>query len=886
MSADLGRLGTVLSNELEAGAADALVAGGLDELLRVQARDEQAGSPLLRMIAALPAHGYRSLDEDERRTWLRRAMATIRREAALERELRPVGKASAAANGNGSASRSRRPGGEAKRSAGAAGAAGTNGAGSSGAASVAKKRRAPAAKKRAADVPKSATPAGTHQLGLELPIAAAGTRLGKANLTRMEKLGILTVADALQHFPARHNDFSQTVPISQLQIDVEQTVRGVVNQAREVRMGRGGRMRSTEATVSDESGASIRVTWFNQPFIAKSLSAGMPIALAGKVTVFRGRPTFQNPEFERLELNADGTHTGRLVPVYPLTQGLPQRSLRGVIANLLERYGDRIEDPLPSEIRERHQILPLADAIRQIHYPDSRAELEEARHRIAFDELLAIQVGVQTRKQEWQAGGDAPVITDHTLANGFLETLPFELTGAQRRVLAEVRSDMARTVPMARLLEGDVGSGKTVVALAAMLDLIDDGYQTVLMAPTEVLAEQHFRTLCKLLSGEPEPPLNGLVQIGTHQTKIVLLTGSTKAKQRREALDAIRHGGAQIIVGTHSLIQESVVYQRLGLAVVDEQHRFGVLQRGELRRRGQGGKVGLTAEGGVTALGESHTPHLLVMSATPIPRSLALTVFGDLDLAVIDEMPPGRTAIETKWLAPNQRADAFGHVRREIEAGRQVFVICPLVEDSEAVQSRAATEEYERLRTQEFPELAERIALLHGRMSSKDKDAVMRAFAAGETDILVSTAVVEVGIDIPNATVMVIEGADRFGLAQLHQFRGRVGRGEHASYCYLLSDDPSEDAQERLSVMERTTDGFALAQADLELRGPGDLYGTAQSGLPTLRVASLLDAPLIDATRREAELLLADDPKLSKVEHQALRYAIAKRSASLVAEQH
>jgi ATP-dependent DNA helicase RecG len=875
MSADLGRLGTVMSNELEAGATDALVAGGLDELLRVQAQDEQPGSPLLRMVAALPPRGYRSLDKGERRTWLRRAMATIRREAALEQELRPVGDRSSSANGNGQWSDSK---GTARQANGGS----PQRVGSGGRAAGSRTAKAPAARKatmaqaskRAADVPKSATPVGTHELGLALPISEAGTRLGKANLTRMEKLGILSVADALQHFPYRHYDFSQTVPISQLQIDQEQTVHGVVNQAREVRMGRGGRMRSTEATVSDESGDSIRVTWFNQPFIAKLLSVGMPIALAGKVTVFRRRPTFQNPEFERLELNSDGTHTGRLVPVYPLTQGLPQRSLRGVIANLLERYGDRIEDPLPAAIRERHGILPLVDAIRQIHYPDSRAGLEEARRRIAFDELLAIQVGVQTRKQEWQASGDAPVVTDHTLADGFLETLPFQLTGAQRRVLAEVRSDMARTVPMARLLEGDVGSGKTVVALAAMLDLIDDGYQAVLMAPTEVLAEQHFRTLCKLLSGEPAPPLNGLVQIGTHQTKIVLLTGSTKAKQRSEALDAIRHGGAQIIVGTHSLIQESVVYQRLGLAVVDEQHRFGVLQRGELRKRG------------VTALGESHTPHLLVMSATPIPRSLALTVFGDLDLAVIDEMPAGRTPIETKWLAPNQRADAFGQVRREIEAGRQVFVICPLVEDSEAIQSRAATEEYERLRTQEFPELAERITLLHGRMSSKDKDTAMRSFANGETDILVSTAVVEVGIDIPNATVMVIEGADRFGLAQLHQFRGRVGRGEHASYCYLLSDEPSEDAQERLAVMERTTDGFALAQADLELRGPGDLYGTAQSGLPTLRVASLLDAPLIDATRREAELLLADDPKLSKVEHQALRYAIAKRSASLVAEQH
>jgi len=875
----------VLSSELEAGATDALVDGGLDEMLRVQAQHERPGSPLLRMVAALPASGYRSLEKDERRTWLRRALATVRREGVLERELRPEGKLSATTNGTGaraagisgrSKTTTRKPSGRPQSAGGRRqprGAASMNGAGTSSAPTASNSRKN-APSKRAADVPKSAMPTGTHELGLSLPIAAAGTRLGKANLTRMQKLGIATAADALQHFPARHNDFSRTVPISHLKIDVEQTVRGLVEQAREVRMGRGGRMRSTEATVSDESGDSIRVTWFNQPFIAKSLSVGMPIALAGKVTVFRGRPTFQNPEFERIELNADGTHTGRLVPVYPLTQGLPQRSLRGVIANLLERYGDRIEDPLPDEVRVRHGLLPLSEAIRQIHYPDSRAELDEARHRIAFDELLAIQVGVQTRKQEWQESGDAPVVTDHTLANGFLETLPFELTEAQQRVLAEVRSDMAKTVPMARLLEGDVGSGKTVVALAAMLDLIDDGYQTVLMAPTEVLAEQHFRTLCKLLSGEPEPPLNGLVQIGTRQTKIVQLTGSTTAKQRREALDAIRHGGAQIIVGTHSLIQESVVYQRLGLAVVDEQHRFGVLQRGELRKRG------------VTVLGESHTPHLLVMSATPIPRSLALTVFGDLDLSVIDAMPSGRTPIETKWLAPNQRAEAFSHVRREIEAGRQVFVICPLVEDSEAIQSRAATEEYERLRTQEFPELADRIALLHGRMPSKEKDAAMRAFAGGETDILVSTAVVEVGIDIPNATVMVIEGADRFGLAQLHQFRGRVGRGEHASYCYLLSDDPSEDAQERLSVMERTTDGFALAQADLELRGPGDLYGTAQSGLPTLRVASLLDAPLIDTTRREAELLLRDDPKLVKVAHQALRYAIARRSASLVAEQH
>ncbi|TAK80502.1 MAG: ATP-dependent DNA helicase RecG, partial [Dehalococcoidia bacterium] len=453
------------------------------------------------------------------------------------------------------------------------------------------------------------------------------------------------------------------------------------------------------------------------------------------------------------------------------------------------------------------------------------------------------------------------------------------LTQAQARVLHEVREDIARPHPMSRLLEGDVGSGKTVVALAAMLSMVQAGYQSVLMAPTEVLAEQHYRTLCRLLSGEAEPPLHGLVTVAglPLQVRLVLLTGSTKAAERRDALNAIRFGGAQIVVGTHALIQEGVTYHRLGLAVVDEQHRFGVMQRGELRRKG----IEASANEG-----RPLTPHLLVMSATPIPRTLALTAYGDLDLSIIDEMPAGRVPIETKFLPPIQRVEAFQHVRAEVAAGRQAFVICPLVEGSEAVESRAATEEYERLRTEQFPDLAERILLLHGRMPAREKDRVMRAFAAHEGDILVSTAVVEVGIDVPNATVMVIEGADRFGLAQLHQFRGRVGRGEHASFCYLLADDPSAEAEDRLSVMERTNDGFALAEADLQLRGPGDLFGTAQSGIPGLRVASLLDAPLIDAARREASALLEADPELALPEHRALRYAIASRAGEVVVETH
>ena len=475
--------------------------------------------------------------------------------------------------------------------------------------------------------------------------------------------------------------------------------------------------------------------------------------------------------------------------------------------------------------------------------------------------------------------GQRPVFAGHDAIEAFLAKLPFELTKAQRDALDDMLADLAQEQPMSRLLQGDVGSGKTVVALAAMIGAVAAGHQAVLMAPTEVLAEQHFRTLCALLSGEPEPPLNGVVSLPflPLPLRVVLLTGSTRAKERRDALDAIRHGGAQLIVGTHALIQQGVDFHRLGLAVVDEQHRFGVMQRSALRQPERSG------DGVVEA---ASSAHLLVMTATPIPRSLALTVYGDLDLTVIDELPPGRTPIETHWLPPHDRAEAFAALRAEVEAGRQGFVICPLVEGSDAVVSRAATEEYERLCGEQFPDLADRIALLHGRMPGREKDAVMQRFARGEVSILVSTAVVEVGIDVPNATVMLIEGADRFGLSQLHQFRGRVGRGEHASTCFLLADDPSAEAQERLSLVARNRDGFVLAQADLELRGPGELFGTRQAGTPSLRVASLLDVRLIDATRQEAEALLEADPELEAPPHAALRTLVQRAEAGLVAEAH
>ena len=862
--ADLAQLQTALERERDAECADAAVEGGLDELLRTQARGEPPRSALLRMVAALPATGYRSLALDERRVWVRRAIATIAHEQAeaAARALAP-----------------RRIGTKGTARAGRAPRTAAGGEPVSALATLAVPRPARAPTERQAAAARTLIPSGPA--ALELPLRNAGLRLGPTTFDRLERLGVRTVADALRTYPYRHHDFSNTVPISQLVVGQEQTVRGTVDRVGEIRMGAGGRMRSSEAWLSDDLGSHIQLIWFNQPFIARSLQAGTELAVSGTVTAFRGRPAFNNPEFERL--GTAGTHTGRLVPVYHVTEGLPQRRMRETIGGIVERFADRMPEPLPEAMRGRHGFIGIVEAIRQIHYPDSAERVAEARRRLAFDELLAIQIGVVGRKRTWQEQGDAPVIDARATAEAFLATLPYTLTGSQERALNDVLGDIGRNVPMARLMEGDVGSGKTVVALAAMLSAVAAGMQAVMMAPTEVLAEQHFRTICTLLAGEPAsgweggPPLNGLVSLPFLQQplKVVLLTGSTRARERRDALEAIAHGGAQMIVGTHALIQQGVEFERLGLAVVDEQHRFGVMQRSALRDKGG-------------------TPHLLVMTATPIPRSLALTLYGDLDLTVIDEMPPGRTPIETRWLPPERRHEAFTQLRHEIEAGRQGFVICPLVEASDAVASRAATEEVERLKQFEFPDLSsdtvpggvERIELLHGRMAARDKDAVMQRFAANEAAILVSTAVVEVGIDVPNATVMIIEGADRFGLAQLHQFRGRVGRGKHASMCFLLADDPTPEAEERLSLVARTRDGFALAQADLELRGPGDTFGTKQSGLPSLHVASLLDAVLIATARSEAETVLNADPHLEAPEHAVLRAFVARVAEEVVVEHH
>jgi ATP-dependent DNA helicase RecG len=631
----------------------------------------------------------------------------------------------------------------------------------------------------------------------------------------------------------------------------------------------GFRMRSTEAQVGDTSGM-VKCIWFNQPWIAKQLPVNAEIVVSGRVGLRDGRLEFDNPEWELW--SSDLMHTGRLVPIYPLTQGLQNRTVRRVMREALDFYIDKLPDPLPDEMRERLGLTGIADAVSQMHYPTDREALERARRRLAFEELLPIQLTMLLRRRMFQKSAPAePMPLSAPAEAAFKETLPFTLTGAQERVLFDVLNDARKPLPMSRLVQGDVGSGKTVIAAAALVAAIENGRQAVMMAPTEILAEQHFRTLKDLFNanGGDKNVATAHPAFLARPVRIGLLTGSIAAKERQRLYGELERGEIDVACGTHALIQGDVRFNDLGIAIVDEQHRFGVMQRAALREKGSQG---------------AHTPHMLVMTATPIPRTLALTLYGDLDISVVDELPPGRQRIKTTWLTPDERADAEAFVREQVEQGRQAFVICPLVEESETLDVKAATAEYERLRRDVFPDL--RVELLHGRMSGKQKDAVMRAFRAHEADILVSTAVIEVGIDIPNATVMLIEGADRFGLAQLHQFRGRVGRGADQSYCLLLSEEPSEEAQRRLQLMEETSDGFKLAEADMEMRGPGQFFGTKQSGLPGLKVARLSDVKLIEMTRAEAERMLDADPGLKQDEHAALNRAVARLIDSIVDEEH
>lgn len=683
-------------------------------------------------------------------------------------------------------------------------------------------------------------------LSLDAPVTdlpRVGTKMAK--ILEGHKARIRTVGDLLNLAPSRHIDYSRTVPITaalRARPGEDVTVRGELIEVKEIR---GSGPPRVQARLADGSGW-VRITWFST-FIARELAVGDEIVIAGQVQGDYGPMSFTNPEWERA--GAAGLSTGRLIPVYPLTKDLGQKTLRRLTRAALDATLGRIPDHLPGWVRERFRLIDLATAYEQIHYPDSYGNLKEAQDRLAFDDLLSLQIGHVLRRRDRKAAGGLAMTIDQKLLSRFLHGLPFRLTHAQQGALNEILADMASPQPMTRLVQGDVGSGKTVVAAAAALIATANATQSAVMAPTEILAEQHYHSLRGLfahLSNEDRPA-------------VAILTGSSRTSERRDIQEGLAAGEIDILVGTHALIQETVTLARVGLAVVDEQHRFGVRQRADLPNRGD----------------QAFVPHTLAMSATPIPRTLNMVINGDLDVSVINELPPGRVPIETRRYVDFDRQDAYDLVREQIRLGHQAFVICPLVEESEAIEAKAAVAEAERLQREVFPDL--RIALLHGRMSGREKDATMTAFRDRDYDILVATSVIEVGIDVPNATVMMVEGADRFGLAQLHQFRGRVGRGGSRSYCLLLADESSPDGEERLQAMVDTTDGFVLAEKDLELRGPGDFIGTRQSGLPEMAwVDGSFDTRLLNDARLAAEAILERDPDLAHPDHEALARRFAR----------
>ena len=656
------------------------------------------------------------------------------------------------------------------------------------------------------------------------------TGVGAATAEQLARLGIFQVRDLLWHLPFRHDDYSQMRTISQLQPGEQATIIANLWDVRERKVGINRAM--VQAILGDSTG-TLHATWWNK-WIIKQLKPGATLRFSGKVGLYMGQKTLDNPVFE--DIDDERVATGRLSPVYRLTEGLNSNRLRGLIYDALDDYAQLLADPLPPAIREENDLLDLPTALWQMHFPENHQQLAAARCRLAFEELFYIQLGVQQRRAALRQEVAPPLPLDDEQLARFEQTLPFALTGAQRRVIGEIRLDLARTLPMTRLVQGDVGSGKTAVAAAAMWAAVGCSAQSALLAPTQILAEQHHRGVSRLLEQLPRP--DGA------PAKVALLTGRITGQAREAVLGGLADGSVDVVIGTTALIQEGVEFANLGLIVVDEQHRFGVEQRGALRTR------------------SSRQPHLLVMSATPIPRSLALTVFGDLDVSRIDEMPPGRTPVKTKRFTPAERERLYGFIRREVTAGRQAYIIYPLVEESDRLDIGAAVDEHKRLQEQVFPDLS--LGLLHGRLTGSEKDQVMRDFAEGRHQVLVSTTVIEVGIDVPNATLIMVEDADRFGLAQLHQLRGRVGRGQHASYCALVSRAESPDVLTRLDILAETNDGFMLAEKDLELRGPGDFFGTRQSGLPDLRVAHLSDTATIILAREAAQKLFAEDPTLER----------------------
>ncbi len=674
--------------------------------------------------------------------------------------------------------------------------------------------------------------------------------VGPKRAELFKRLGINTVEDALTHLPRRYEDRGNLRKISQIKFGEIETISGIVKAAG-INVTTRKRMKIFELVVGDGTGI-ITAKWFNQPYMKNVFKIGQKVILNGKVKMnnyYGYGAEIDNPEYEIIDDDADMLlHTGRIVPIYPETSGITSRQIRVIIKTILDTHQSQINDYLPSNILEQNKLMPLSAAFSEIHFPEAEKDIallnsgmSEMHRRLAFDEFFFLELGLALRKKDIEKEKREALKINGELTKQLIDSLPFKLTSAQVRVIDEIKGDLTSPHPMNRLIQGDVGCGKTLVALSAMLMAIENGFQTAIMAPTEILAEQHYLNIKSL--------------INKLSLRVVLLTSSRKDK---EDIKAVEDGDASIIIGTHALIQDDIKFKRLGLAVIDEQHKFGVTQRGAIKKKG-------------------YNLDILIMTATPIPRTLAMSVYGDLDISIIDELPPGRTPIKTMKFYKSHRPEAFKLVEKEIIQGRQCYVIYPLIEESEKVDLKAATEMAEHLKKDIFPEY--NLGLLHGRIKTEEKEKIMKDFKEGIINILVSTTVIEVGIDVPNASVMMIEHAERFGLAQLHQLRGRVGRGQYQSYCLLMAEYPlSDDAKRRLDIMVKTNNGFDIADEDLNIRGPGEFFGTRQSGLPELKNTNILrDVKILEAARREAFDLIKKDPLLSMPEHICLRIVLKQK---------
>ncbi len=676
------------------------------------------------------------------------------------------------------------------------------------------------------------------RLGLSAPLTVI-QGIGPKYAETLARLGLNSLEDLLFYFPRRYDDYSQLKPISRIFYRDDVTVIGSIKSVA-ARPIRGGRFTLTEAVITDGSG-DLRLTWFNQPWIANRFHEGMQIVVSGKVDQYLGRLIMNNPEWEPLD--QEQLNTNRIVPVYPLTASVTQRWLRRIMYQTVSYWSGKVEDFVPQSIKQANNLPDLSSALQEVHFPANQEKLHASRQRLAFDEIFLMQLGVLRQKQAWQNMTGTPFKKDDEWVNQQITKLPYQLTNAQNKVLADLRSDLGSGSPMNRLLQGDVGSGKTIVAALIAAIVTSEGSQAAFMAPTGILAEQHYRTLGKLLAD----PMDESALLKPEQ--ICLLVGDTTTSERKVILERLADGSIKLVVGTHALIEDPVIFKDLQFVVVDEQHRFGVDQRAQLRSKGT-------------------NPHLLVMTATPIPRSLALTIYGDLDLSVMDEFPVGRQNIDTFVFYPRERESVYDRIRTQLDLGYQVFIIYPLVEQGDNDEAKAAVEEHDRLKKEVFSKY--KLGLMHGRMKPDEKDQVMKSFRDHDIDVLVSTSVVEVGIDIPNASMILIEGANKFGLSQLHQFRGRVGRGSAKSYCILIPESESDSDNERLQAMVETNDGFLLAEKDLDQRGPGDFLGSRQSGFADLRMASLTDIRMIEIARKAAQTLFEEDPNLAQPENQYL----------------